>query len=87
MARMFRYVESGVNDKLAYKFIDVRQCLLENAPKSKPGPLKLKDLSIAFIVLGFGSGLSLIVFICENTARLRSKRNKVSKIRMVIEAQ
>ena len=87
MARMLRFMESGLNSKLAYKSIDVHQCYVENAQKSKPGPLKLKDISMAFIVLGVGSGLAFFVFICENTARLRSKRNKVSKVPMAIEAQ
>ena len=53
--------------------------MVANAPKSHPSPLKLKDLSISFIVLGIGTGLSLIVFICENITRLRNRRLQLTK--------
>ena len=79
-------LQSGVlNHVVAKNLVRTDQCLVGNAPKSQRSPLKLQDLSIAFIVMAIGIGLSLIVFICENITRLRNRRLQLTKKKTRVE--
>ena len=68
-------LESGLLDHFTDAgVVDVSKCLVKNVVTTRKAPLKLKDLPFAFIVLGIGSALALLVFIGENIIRLRNKR-------------
>lgn len=58
------------------------KCLVKNPPKSTTAiPIKLMDLTSAFLLLGIGVGVSILVFLVE-LAVFKLSRRKTQKCRL-----
>ena len=66
--RIMRLRESGIIDQLTDRYVKhTDKCNIHNmeSQSSAGNPLALYAMISAFIVLGIGVGLSLLVFVCE----------------------
>ena len=79
--RTLRALEAGLDDVWKKKYIpSIDRCKLENHHDSdaKPKPIKLFQLSSAFLILGFGISLAFVAFLVEEMAsHLRIGKRKI----------
>ena len=63
---MQKFWENGILNHLFAKFTPkIDKCMVDKSDPPKLSPLKLIDLSSAFLILGIGYGLSLVAFLFE----------------------
>lgn len=68
-----RLVEGGLPTFMVRKYIPSGDdCRADIPPESKTQPLKFEDLSPSFVILGFGLGISTLVFCLENIVGRRA---------------
>ena len=79
--RLQQFWENGIMDRMFAKFTPkIDKCMVDKKEPPKLSPLKLVDLSSAFVILGIGCGLSLVAFLFEMcmASLQRSRKLKIA---------